>query len=30
MKDLSRKGFILLQEHGHPVWFRKIYVKPLE
>jgi hypothetical protein len=29
-KDLVREGHIGLQEHGHPVWFRNLKVKPLE
>ncbi len=30
MKDLSRAGHILLQEHGGPVWFRNVYLKTLD
>jgi len=30
MKNLSRRGFILLQDHGHPIWFRNIHLKPLD
>ncbi|MEN6496806.1 MAG: DUF1080 domain-containing protein [Thermoguttaceae bacterium] len=30
MKDYPRKGYIFLQEHGDPVWFRKIWIKSLD
>jgi hypothetical protein len=30
MKDFPRKGHILLQDHGMPVWFRNVYVKKLD
>ncbi|HBO46362.1 MAG TPA: hypothetical protein DD670_21030 [Planctomycetaceae bacterium] len=30
MKDFPSKGHILLQFHGDPVWFRNVYVKPLD
>jgi hypothetical protein len=29
MKDLPRRGHILLQEHPGSIWFRNVYVKPL-
>lgn len=29
LKDIPRKGHILLQYHGTPVWFRNLYVKEL-
>jgi len=29
MRDRSRSGFIGLQDHGHPVWFKNIKVRPL-
>lgn len=30
MKDFPRRGVILLQDHGQPVWFRNVYVKKLD
>jgi len=30
MKDLPPGGFLLFQDHGSPVWFRNIFIKPLE
>jgi hypothetical protein len=29
LKDLPRTGSIGLQYHGHPVWFKNIFLKPL-
>ena len=29
-KDHPREGYIGLQDHGHPVWFKNIKLKPLE
>ena len=30
VKDFVREGFILLQGHGTPIWFRNIYIKRLD
>ena len=30
MKDLRRRGHILLQDHPGSIWFRNLYLKPLE
>lgn len=30
MKDAPRKGHLFLQEHGNSVWFRNLYIKPLD
>jgi len=29
-KDSPRRGYIFLQDHGAPVWFRNIYIKKLD
>lgn len=28
-KDMWRDGYISFQDHGHPVWFRNVMIKPL-
>jgi hypothetical protein len=28
-KNMPREGFVGLQYHGQPVWFRNIRIKPL-
>ena len=30
VKDFVRKGFVLLQNHGAPIWFRNLYIKRLD
>lgn len=30
LKDFARKGYIGFQDHGSPVWFRNIRIRPLE
>jgi hypothetical protein len=29
MKDFARTGYIGLQDHGRPVWYRNIRIKSL-
>jgi hypothetical protein len=28
-KDMPRRGYIGFQDHGNPVWYRNVFVKPL-
>ena len=30
LEDFARSGYLGLQDHGRPVWYRNIRVKPLE
>ena len=30
LKDMPRKGYIGLQDHGLPVWFRNVKLTPLD
>jgi hypothetical protein len=30
LKDFARKGYLGLQDHGRPVWYRNIKIKQLD